>query len=62
MSHSFAYDAQQDVFTIDGIRFAGAVFHWFGFGPVGQTVKLLSREDGLIVLQKIQEGAPNDAE
>lgn len=53
------YDKQQDIVTIEGVRYAGGLFRHLGVHgvAVGTVLKIMRREDGEIFLQEIiQEG------
>lgn len=51
-------DDERDVITIYGIRYTGAIFRGLGFDlQLGQSFKILKREDGAITIQVTRESA-----
>lgn len=50
------YDAEQDVMTIEGIRYSGELFRELGFSAqVGQLLRVVERTDGVVTLVR-EEG------
>jgi len=46
----FSYDEERDIFTINGIRYAGRLFRFFGAAPEGRLFEILKREDGAVTI------------
>lgn len=57
-----AYDTDHDVLTIEGINYSGEFFRQLGVHglAVGRTVRILSRDDGLVTLQTVEEDLPSE--
>jgi hypothetical protein len=51
-------DVANDIITIHGVRYAGALFAHLGFGPVGGTFKIVAREDGVVTLAMVPDWRP----
>ena len=53
----FEYDGRIDLVTIEGIKYSGELFRAFAVGglAVGEHLKIIEREDGVITLQRITD-------
>lgn len=50
----YRYDPQRDVFTIEGIAYAGEIFRQFGgLLPEGAVFRLDKRDDGVLTITRI---------
>lgn len=50
------YDADTDVVTIEGIRYAGVLFRGMGgqFG-IGTIVQIVARKDGVVTMTRLKD-------
>lgn len=57
---NFSYDEVQDVITIEDIKYAGELFRQFGrVFPLHAPLKVISRDDGVLVVAQIEPGDPD---
>lgn len=54
MNLNFEYDAARDVLTVEGLQFAGVFFRQFNSVPLGAPIKILSREDGVLIVAQME--------
>ena len=50
-----SYDPVADVATIHGVKYSGELFRHLGLGPVGSAIRIVSRDDGVVTLKKLDE-------
>jgi hypothetical protein len=48
-------DTTAETISIEGINYSFDLFRWFGHGALGQAVRVVAREDGVITLQEVKE-------
>lgn len=47
-----AYDERNDILEVEGIKYSGHVFRYFGLGTVpGSWIRIIKREDGVAVVE-----------
>ena len=53
----FEYDELRDIMTIEGMKYSGELFKAFAEGglPVGEHLKIIKREDGVVTFQRITD-------
>ena len=51
------YDLFTDTLTIDGVRYSRTLFRAWALGglPLGQLFRIISRENGVVTIEKIDE-------
>lgn len=50
----FDYNEMDDILTIEGIRYAGAIFRDLGWEtPIGECFRIEKREDGVLILSRV---------
>jgi hypothetical protein len=52
---SYSYDEDNDVLTIEGVKYAGDIFRTLGLAPVGTTIRIEGREDGVVAVRRIDD-------
>jgi hypothetical protein len=57
---AYSYNPDEDVMTIEGLRFGGQFFRDFARDiPLNAPLKIVSRDDGHIVIDLIEPGDPD---
>lgn len=58
----FSYDKQQDIMTIEGIKYSGEVFREFGIGPTpARWLRIIKLEDGVLHVEVKKDESPKGA-
>ena len=52
---AYQYDQDTDVLTVEGLKYAGALFREFGVAPIGTTLRIVERKDGVVTVQRVEE-------
>lgn len=50
LAHS--YDQYTDILTIEGTKYAGALFRSLSFAPIGAVLRVVNRQDGVITVEE----------
>lgn len=59
-SYDVKLDLQNDAIELFGVSYALECFRHLGLGAIGDTFKIVSRDDGVIVLQKLSVQTDGD--